>query len=523
MNYINDFCKEYGYPTDGDNLVIEKVGDSISKATLLSCTGAAYVIAYSVQSDTGHDAESIFQQYATTDDDFCSLYLIQFNDRDIEYYSKSFSTGVFTRLSDPPYYKYPNQLIKEMSLIDDKLENLFFEMHSDLRDIDGMHPDEALDELCKILYTKLYDETCHSEDGDYIFSKFYGNAEEHSASIRKLYREANSYDLRVYSLRVPGYKRSRGVFDDPIRASAAAVSKIASSLETYDFTNSDLDLKARAFQKVFTPAARSGMGQYFTPLSVIKFIVGALAPNSNDLIIDPFSGSGHFLSESIDYVRAHETGSPALMDFAYHKLHGIEKSERMVRIAMTDMRLHGDGHSNIRCTDALLPFSSYSDVSESSFDIVMTNPPFGSILQSDSYSYLGKFELLEGKSRIPLEVLGLERSIQLLQTGGRLGIVIPESILANKTNSYVRDWLMRKVKIRAIVSLPLATFAPFGANIKTSILIATKAEESGASNYKIFTGQIDDIGHDSKGKTTSNSDWQDMLNEFRSFIGKEGW
>ena len=137
------------------------------------------------------------------------------------------------------------------------------------------------------------------------------------------------------------------------------------------------------------------MGQYFTPQEVIQLIVDVIQPVVTDLILDPFSGSGHFLTKSLDVVRAKakKTDEKLVHEFAFNKLHGIEKSDRMVRVAMTDMRLHGDGHSNIRCTDALLDFQNYPDIRPESFDVVMTNPPFGSLLGPEAISRLGKFDL----------------------------------------------------------------------------------------------------------------------------------
>jgi len=112
------------------------------------------------------------------------------------------------------------------------------------------------------------------------------------------------------------------------------------------------------------------------PEAIKPFIEASTVPGG--LVADPFCGSGHFLTEALDHVRSNHK-SKAADEFAYHKLHGIEESERMVRVAMTDMRLHGDGHANIRCTDALLPFSNYHDIERESFDMVLTNPPFGSV------------------------------------------------------------------------------------------------------------------------------------------------
>lgn len=98
------------------------------------------------------------------------------------------------------------------------------------------------------------------------------------------------------------------------------------------------------------------MGQYFTPDPVVDMAVKIAAPQLSDLVLDPFCGSGHFLTRSLDYVLANNANArpDALHEFMFFHLHGIEKSERMARIAMTDMLLHDDGHTNIRNTDALL-------------------------------------------------------------------------------------------------------------------------------------------------------------------------
>jgi type I restriction enzyme M protein len=197
----------------------------------------------------------------------------------------------------------------------------------------------------------------------------------------------------------------------------------------------------------------------------------------------------------------------------------------MVRIAMTDMRLQGDGHSNVRCTDALLDFANYPDLAPGSFDVVLTNPPFGSILESASLPHLGKFELAEGRARIPMEVLGLERSLQLLRPGGRLAIVLPDSILSNPSASRVREWVQRQAKVRAVVSLPIETFAPFGAGIKTSVLIARKWKpgEQIPEEYPVAMVRLDDVGYDATGRSHADSDLPKVEALIADFLEAEGW
>lgn len=400
---------------------------------------------------------------------------------------------------------------KSLKPIKDDIENLFFEAHSIVRDIDGLHPDQALDEICKFIYAKLFDEEDVRESGQKLVQKMaYSTVEEAASIVRSIYKKSVEYDERVYSLRVPKYKKSRGVFNTYIKLSSPAIYKLIELFENIDLSNSKMDVKGRAFQKMLIPAMRAGMGQYFTPLPIIKFIVEVLSPNVDDLIIDPFSGSGHFLTESLNYVtnNGKNLTNNKSNEFKFHKLHGIEKSERMVRISMTDMRLHGDGHSNIRCTDALLSFDNYEDLKEGSFDLVMSNPPFGSILSSEAFERLDNFELVKGRKNAPLEILGLERCIQLLRPGGKFGIVLPESIITNSNTKYVRKWLLKNVELLGIVGLPLETFSPFGANIKTIVLFGRKKKAGQViqKDNELFIGKIESVGYDFKGKSIEKND-----------------
>ena len=400
------------------------------------------------------------------------------------------------------------------------VESIFFEAHSHIRDIDGLHADEALDELCKVLHVKLFDEL-QTPPGEplRVQSGLYGNTAELATSIKELYLTANrrTKDLH-YGLDSRFYKTSRGVFDDPIYLSAPALAKVVNEFEHYDLVRSNLDVKGRAFQKLFSPTARAGMGQYFTPHCIIQFMVSAVAPGPHHRVLDPFCGSGHFLTTALEYARHnHDRSNPEL--FARDYLHGIEKSERMVRIATTDMSLHGNTSANIRCTDALLPFSSYHDLEPDSFDLVLTNPPFGSVLGEDAIRSLGDFKITNGRKKVPLELLGIERSLEFLRPGGRLAIVLPESVFVNRSSRFVRDWLSRVAHVQAIVSLPIETFTPFGANIKTSILFCQKRGGKRTSRCpSVFLGVIENVGYDAAGRPREGNDSGDLLAQVAPFV-----
>jgi len=448
---------------------------------------------------------------------------------EIEYYCKGALGPQGALLEDsPPYRTKAKELAQQPLLpISNKLENIFFELHSCMRDIDGLHADAALEELCKLLYVKIYDEELlEREDHETMHTKRFGCCEEYAASIRQLYREAIEYDLRVFRLKIPQYERSRGVFNQPIRLSSAALTRAFQLLENFSLSKSRSDVKGRAFQQVLGRAVRAGMGQYFTPAELCEMTVEIVQPHASQLILDPFCGSGHFLSESLRFVGlTTPTSGKQFHEFAFGKLHGIEKSDRMTRIAMTDMRLNGDGHSNIRCTDALLDFANYPDISPESFDVVLTNPPFGSLLGPEAISALGRFELAQGRKNVPLEVLGLERAIQFLRPGGRLGIVLPDNVLSADSYEYVRQWLRKKVCVRVILGLPVETFSPFGANVKTSILFARKwrSGETPEEHAKVCLLKIEAVGYDASGRLTKKSDIPEAISTACAFLKNNGW
>ncbi len=462
----------------------------------------------------------------------------------IEVYRRRFDSPKFERIPDLEYYFRGAEgarstllggLTEYQSIADEfellpishKLENLFFEIHSCMRDIDGLHADAAIEELCKLLYVKSYiEEQATTNSEGVIQSREFGCTEEYAASIRGLYREAIDYDIRVFRLKIPQYERSRGVFQEQFRLSSAALVKAFQLIENYSLSKSKADIKGRAFQKVIGRAVRSGMGQYFTPKEVCDFMVAVMKPRVHHLILDPFCGSGHFLTQSLAVVATEtDTHSKEFHEFAFGKLHGIEKSDRMTRIAMTDMRLRGDGHSNIRCVDALLAFENYPDIAPNSFDIVLTNPPFGSLLGAEALSQLGKFELARDRKKIPLEILGLERVVSFLRPGGRLGIVLPDSIFSVNSTLYVREWLKSKVKVRGIISLPIETFCPFGANVKTSILFARKWQsgESINDSYQVCLIKISSVGYDAAGRPKNHSDLDAAVRELENFLSEQGW
>ena len=176
--------------------------------------------------------------------------------------------------------------------------------------------------------------------------------------------------------------------------------------------------------------------------------------------------------------------------------------------------MHGDGHGGVHHHDGLL---NVNGIFENRFDIILTNPPFGArvdkelkISEADRFTdaekikaYIDRYgdaykDALKqvndnvGKSLLSLykidnaltEVLFIERCLNLLKPGGRMGIVLPEGVLNNSNLQKVREFVESKAKILFIVSIPQDVFIASGATVKPSLLFFKKFTEKEAEEYE---------------------------------------
>ena len=282
--------------------------------------------------------------------------------------------------------------------------------------------------------------------------------------------------------------------------------------------NSSCDIKGLAFQKFIHRSQRAGRGQFFTPEQVIKLCVEMMQPQQNEKILDPTCGSGGFLSAALQYVASHNPKK--LQAFAKNNIFGIEINRTVARMAKMNMILSGDGFSNIAQCDSL---SDMSDITialnkksereigsyQGFFDIVLTNPPFGTQGRVTDKSVLRNFDLgykwncmhdnflksdtsLNGQ--VP-EILFIERCLQFLKPGGKMTIVLPNGNFENTSLSYLRNYIKNSADVLAVVKLPQETFIPSGTGVKTSILFLRKKIEGKSAVKKVFFSQVTKLGY----------------------------
>ena len=219
-------------------------------------------------------------------------------------------------------------------------------------------------------------------------------------------------------------------------------------------------------------------------------------------------------------------------DFAQNNLFGIEINDSIARVAKMNMIIHDDGHTNVIGFDALEDIDKMNrknpGFAKNRFDIIVTNPPFGANVKMSEHPYLEKYFLgkdktgKKTKSNQKTEVLFIERCIDFLKLKtGKMAIVLPDGILTNSTLQPVRNYLMEKTQILAVVRLPQFAFTHFGAGVKSSLVfVRKKAENEKLGKYPIFMAIAEHIGYDATGRKDAKNDLDKICEEFKKFKSK---
>lgn len=399
--------------------------------------------------------------------------------------------------------------LKEASL--NELHNKFQRCHDEIWEGGKRDPAVSFDEMSKLMFAKIHDER-FTREGE--FYKFQIGTNETDFEVARRVKE-------IYGRAQRG---EPGVFREQMELSDERIYKIVEILQEISLSKTDLDAKGRAFEKFLDRYFRGSAGQYFTPRQIVDFMVGMLEPDAEDYVIDPACGSGGFLLYSLKKVRE-EYGkeSEAARDFAIRHIYGIEINDRIARIAMMDMVIHHDGHTNITCDDALQVYEKFgrSEIQPNKYDLVFTNPPFGAVAKEEKI--LKIFELgskYKKRKTQKTEILFIERCLDLLRPGGKMGIVLPDGILTNSSLQYVRDFIDKKARILAVVSLPQQTFVPSGSGVKASLVfLQKKGEGEELHDYPIFMAIAEHVGYDATGRLDKN-DFPKILEHWEGF--KEG-
>lgn len=233
----------------------------------------------------------------------------------------------------------------------------------------------------------------------------------------------------------------------------------------------DFEITGKGFEFFIEKVFKNNLGQFYTPLSLIKYMVKIIDPKDGETIYDPCCGTGSFLINAYQHIQE-KTATASINDL---KIQGNDVSNFMVRVAQLNMNLHGFSSKNISQKDSL---KTLEDSKINGFDVVFANPPFGNIKEKNH-----EFEVSKSTSRV--EMYHLEKCLKVLKPGGRMAIVLPTFTLGAENLNIVRNYIESEAKIVNITGLPNEIFFKIGAaGISASVLFLRKFTIEEKIKYK---------------------------------------
>lgn len=377
--------------------------------------------------------------------------------------------------------------------------------------------EDEFEEIFKLLVAKLYSEINGTNDSSF--------RTQETAALTATH---------INSLMLAASNRWKGIIEgNPISMlTHEHLHVCVKELEPFSLKDSNLEVMDALFEYLVSKSKKGSKGQYFTPRHVIDCCVKILNPSPREYIVDPACGSGGFLIHTLNH---NKTAAGFNMDsYCKEYLWGFDFDMRAVKVAKTLMLLAGDGNTNIFRLNSLLqpqmthsllkdefvdnaPCLTIEDVTRlklknfKGFDCILTNPPFAGEIHEENI--LTSYKLSRNSKVAERDALFLERCVNLLKPGGRMAIILPTNKFGSATWSFLRSWLLKKVRVVGVLGLGRNTFLPH-THQKTSILFCQKRHAPSAdfSNEKILFVVSEKDGKDSKGKTiirdnTETSAW----------------
>lgn len=392
----------------------------------------------------------------------------------------------------------------------------------------------AFDEIFKLIFAKLYDEQSKKPLDELEFQT----------------KKGTKLQPEVEALFSKAKLKWKDVFKDKeeIELSEETLIAVVSELQEYKLLETDFEILDAAFEHMISGDSKGEKGQYFTPRPVIDIIVQLLNPHDDERVLDPSAGSAGFLLHTFQHMlKTQKIDEKDRYRYAVNNLFALDFDPRTVKIAKALMVIAGDGSSNSQQANSLdlriwnkdekskFDNAIASKFADSSFDIVMTNPPFAGDVSSGS-GYLGYYSVARDKKQKTKatekrDVLFLERNLRFLKPGGRMAIVLPQGRFNNSSDKELREFIAQECRILGVLGLHGNSFKPY-TGTKTSVLLVQKWDAKKCprlDDYPIFfatnTKPVKDnsgnyIGNNTQ-DTLAKSDLPQIAEAFSEFAKKE--
>ncbi|MDE0482118.1 MAG: N-6 DNA methylase [Candidatus Poribacteria bacterium] len=247
------------------------------------------------------------------------------------------------------------------------------------------------------------------------------------------------------------------------------------------------------FELFLDDGVKQSEGQFFTPLPICKFIVGSLpleqkiAENTEPLTaIDFACGSGHFLNEYAHQIMP--LVEEEKREFYYKQTLGIEKEDRLAKVAKVAAYMHGQDQIQILDIDAL---ADLPKITKEGFDVLVANPPFAvdGFLHTLSKHDKQQYQLIqatgEDSDTNTIQCFFLERIHHLMAPNGVVGVIVPSSILSNVDAVHMgtREIILKYFDLISLAQLGSGTFGETGTNTVVLFLKRKKQSPESAEHY----------------------------------------
>lgn len=429
------------------------------------------------------------------------------------------------------------------------LKTAFRRCHNYIHGNEGMPKDAAFWQFLYLLFAKMYDERISRGNGRGRFR----------TGLKEMFEEDGraAISARVKELFEDVKHEYKGVFKptDEITLSDRALAFIVSELAPYDLSGTDVDAKGIAYQELVGTNLRGDRGQYFTPRGAVNLMVEILDPKQDETVLDPTCGTGGFLQATLKHL--HQTwkkeagtfGFPDtpeererygdwLREYAENHLMGADFDPFLVRATTMAIMTLAQTTGNVFHMDSLaFPRGHLAGVEPAqkkiplgkTVDVLLTNPPFGADIPVSDESVLGSFRDGIAKSwgrnketgeveastistpgSMAPEQLFIQRAIEWVKPGGRIGIVLPNGILSNPgpADEAIRRYILEHCWVLASIELPVETFiVDANVNILTTLLFLKRKTDQEVRNwrlktekpYPVFMAVAEKVGFDRRG------------------------
>ncbi|AIC96506.1 N-6 DNA methylase [Shouchella lehensis] len=374
--------------------------------------------------------------------------------------------------------------------------------------------DVLLNELIKLVFCNRY--LTKKEDNDILIDPL---------DLAKVYREI--FDkIKIQFPQI--FESNEQLLLDPV-----SIEYVHNELNKLELFNLERDPIGDAYEIFIGENIKGQSGQFFTPKNAADTLVSLVAPKPTDKILDFACGAGGFLISVLKYYQKQNYSDQQIIQ-SLDNLHGIDKDDYLTNLARIHLATLTDKICKITMADSLVWDKDVLNNYYDQYDVILTNPPYGAKINSGSKETLSKFDLAykwkkkEGSylktdvlnENVPPQVIFIEQAINKVRPGGKIGIVVPESLISSKKYSYVVQYIKEKCGIDLVIGMPeelFKTSGKGGTHTKTALLVLTKKDVKLKEPEYLFLAEAKWCGNDSRGRKIDKDDLPIIIDNYKRF------